>query len=107
MEIRNYKNFKEAIEKITKESTDYIFVRHTLNPKDKIKLHYHNKANEFIIIDKGKFKIRLENEEKIFNLKNQVIAIYLPKKQKHALLALTKISYFVFRDIEDITIYCE
>jgi quercetin dioxygenase-like cupin family protein len=105
MEVKKYKNLKEAIKEITKESRDYVFVRHTLNLGDEIKLHYHNKANEFIIIENGKFKVRLEDEKKIFNLKNQVIAIHFPKEQKHTILALTSISYFVFRDTEDASIF--
>ena len=107
MKIKKYKNIKAAIEKTTKESANYVFVRHILNPKDKIRLHYHEKANEFIIVDEGKFKIRLGDEEKTFDLKNQAITIYLPKRRRHTLIALSRISYFVFRDIEDTTIYCE
>jgi len=107
MEIKKYKNIKEAIEEITKDSTDYIFVRHVLNPEDKIRLHYHKKADEFIVIDNGNFKVRLEDEERIFDLKDQTIVIYLPSQQKHTLSALSKISYFVLRNLKDVTIYCD
>ena len=107
MKIKKHKNIKIAIEDTIKELTHYVFIRHILSPKDKIRLHYHEKADEFIIIDEGKFKIRLGDEEKTFDLKNQAITIYLPKRRRHALIALSRISYFVFRDIEDTTIYCE
>lgn len=107
MEIKKYKNIKEAIERITRESKDYIFVRHVLRSGDKIRLHYHKKADEYIIIDNGKFKVRLEDKEKTFALEDEAIGIYLPKQQKHSLLALTKISYFVFRNLKDTTIYCD
>jgi len=106
MKIRKFKTLKEAIEKSTRESENFIFVRHTLNAKGQISLHYHNKANEFIVIDRGRFKVRLEDEEKIFDLKNQPTVIFFPRKKKHSLLALGTISYFVFRDTKDTTIYC-
>ena len=107
MEITEFPNVKAVIEAITKEDKDYIFVRHKLKRGQTIKLHYHNKANEWIVIDAGKFRVMLDAEEKIFDVKGQAIAIYLPQKQKHALWAISEISYFVLRDKEDTTIYCE
>lgn len=107
MNITEFPNVKVAIEAITKEDKNYIFVRHKLKRGQTIKLHYHNKANEWIVIDVGKFRVMLEAEEKILNVKGQAVAISLPRKQKHALWAISAISYFVFRDKEDTTIYCE
>src|SRR4030042_4540231 len=98
MRIKKYKNLKEALESLIRKDKEYVFVRHRLKSGEKIKSHYHKKANEFIVIDNGKFRVRLAEKEKLFNLKNQVVTIFFPKKQKHSLSALTPTSYFVFRD---------
>lgn len=105
MKIKKYKNLKSAIESVTKKDKECIFVRHSLKRGDKIGLHYHKKANEFIVVDKGKLKVILEGVERTFSIKDQAITIYLPKNKKHALLALSAISYFVLRDEKDDSIF--
>lgn len=105
MKIKKHKNFKEALEDITKKDKEYVFVRHSLRAGREIKKHFHKKANEFLVIDSGKFKVELGKEGKTFNLKKQAISIIFPKNKKHSLSALSPISYFVIRDKKDISIY--
>ncbi len=42
MNISKYSNLEEAIKDITKEDRNYILIRHTLKPKEKVELHYHD-----------------------------------------------------------------
>lgn len=107
MKIKKYKSWKEAIEDITEESESYDFRRHTLKPWGEIKLHYHPKAKEFLVIDNGIFWIEIEREHQVLKSEDQVMVIEIPKEQKHRLLAISSVSYFVLRDQEDETIYCE
>lgn len=107
MKIEEYTNFKEAIESITKEDKDYVFIRHTLNAGEVVKLHYHPKANEFLVVDNGVFTVELGREHISLRPDGRVIAIHFPKGRKHCLRTLAPTSYFVFRDRKDETIYCE
>jgi mannose-6-phosphate isomerase-like protein (cupin superfamily) len=105
MKIKRYKISNNAIRSFTTKDKDYIFVRHVLKSKEKIKPHYHKKANEWIVIDGGKFTVRVGNEERYIEIRNKTLVISLPKNQPHSLLPKTKISYFVFRDRRDKIIY--
>lgn len=105
MKIKKYANFKKALEAIIKKDKDYFLVRHILQKGEKINLHFHKKANEWIIADSGKFAVKIGKEEKIFDIKNQISVIYFPRKKAHDLQALSKISYLVLRDKKDKTIY--
>jgi len=105
MKIKKYKSLKEALKDITEKDKEYVFIRHSLRAGEKIKTHYHNKANEFLIIDQGKFEVELEKEKRTFNLKGQAISIIFPKNKKHSLSTLTSIPYFVIRDKKDNSIY--
>jgi mannose-6-phosphate isomerase-like protein (cupin superfamily) len=105
MKIKRYKTADNAIRSLTIKDRNYNFIRHVLRSKEKIKPHYHKKANEWIVISKGKFIISVGDEEKHIEIQNKTLVIYLPKKQPHSLLPKTKISYFVFRDRRDKIIY--
>ena len=105
MEAKKYNSFEEAIRSFTIKDRDYAFVWHTLKPGEKIKPHYHKKADEWIVINNGIFTVKLGKEDKSFNLKNEVLRLHFPKKQLHSFVAETKVSYFVFRNCEDKTIY--
>ncbi len=107
MKIEEYASFKEAIESLTKEDKNYVFVRHTLDAGEMIRLHYHPKANEFLMADKGVFEVNLDRNSKILIPKGRVIVIRFLKGQKHSLKTLCQISYFILRDREDETIYCD
>ncbi len=107
MEIREFNNFKDAFQSLMPESRECVFVRHSLEPKEEIKLHYHPKANEWLVINRGRFVVTLESEEQEFWLKRRVMAIRFSAKQKHALATKSKISFFVLRDRADKTIYME
>ncbi|NQT22795.1 MAG: hypothetical protein HQ579_05065 [Candidatus Omnitrophica bacterium] len=107
MKVNWYSNLKEAIESTTKEDGGYMFVRHSLEAGEEAKLHYHPEANEFLVVDNGVFGVALARKHQTFRPDGRVIVIHFPKKQKHSLRALAPTSYFVFRDKEDETIYCQ
>ncbi len=106
MKVQTYPNRDEALEAIVKEDKTYVFIRHILKPGETIKPHLHPKASEWVIVSDGKFQVRLEKEKRIFDLQHQAIVIYFPPKQKHALSAISAVSYLVLRDKNDMTIYC-
>ncbi len=105
MKMEKYNTVEGAIRSFTIEDKDYIFVRHILKPEEKIERHYHKEANEWIVISNGKFITKVADEEKRIDIQNEVLAIHFPKGQPHSFLAKTKVSYFVFRDCNDQTIY--
>jgi len=105
MKILYFSNFKKAFESVIKEDKDYIFVRHKLKRGILIKTHYHKIANEWLLIDKGKFEMQLEGKKQIFNLKNQVSVILFPKNRKHGFKAISSVSYFVIRNKKDSNFY--
>jgi len=105
MKIKRYKNITEAIESIIKKDKEYVLIKHSLGVGREIKTHFHRKANEFIVIDSGKFEIRIEKEIRVFNLKKKATTIFFPKNKKHSLLTISSISYFVIRDERDVSVY--
>jgi mannose-6-phosphate isomerase-like protein (cupin superfamily) len=107
MKTIKFSTTDEAIRSFTKEDEDYIFVRHVLAPEEKIEEHYHKKANEWIVIDNGKFMISIGGKKEHFDLQNEIVVICFPKGKTHYFLAKNKVSYFVFRDCEDEIIYTE
>lgn len=107
IEATEYKSFEDAFSSIMAKDFEYIVLRHELSQDKKIKLHYHENANEWVVISNGSFKIILDDEEKEFNLENKVLAIKLPKKSKHTIIPISKLSYFVVRDCKDISIYID
>lgn len=109
MKTKEYPNLKEAIESLTEKDKNYIFIRHTINHGEPIRPHYHPKANEFLIVDNGVFDIWLDRDSKILVPNGKVIVVVFPKGQRHSLKTInsTPVSYFVFRDRKDETIYCE
>ena len=105
MEIAIFENFKKALESLTIGEDEYVLVRHLLSPREKVKPHYHPKATEWLIIDKGIFDVKIGNEQRSGNLTNQTTVFLFPKGKIHAIEAKTKIEYFVLRDKKDKTIY--
>ena len=106
MEIQTYPSRDEARDAITIPDKNYMFVRHVFKPGGAVKLHFHPKANEWLIVSDGEFQVRLEEEKRMFNLQHQAIAIHFPAGQKHSLAAISDVSYSVLRDREDKTVYC-
>jgi len=100
-----YKTREEALEEITKEDKDYIFLKHSFKEGREIKEHYHPKANEWIIFNSGECEIGLNSELGIFAPHSNALAIHFPKGKIHGLICLTDISYWVLRDRKDKTIY--
>jgi quercetin dioxygenase-like cupin family protein len=106
MNIKNYKNLKEALEAVVKDDRDYILIRHTLKKGDEIKRHYHEKANEWLILDSGCVQVRIGGEEKeVRPKKGDTISLRFRSISKHSLLAKSNLSYFVLRDKKDNSIY--
>lgn len=98
MEIKEYADLKEAIGSLMTIDKEYVLVKHTLNAGEEIMPHCHEKANEWVIADNGKFVIRVGDEQQRFNANGRAISICLPKKTRHSLAALSEVSYFVLRD---------
>ena len=105
MKERGFIDFKEAIDSFIVKDHDYTFVQHTLEEGEEIKSHYHQKANEWLIIDNGWFTVKIGDKETSFSLHNNVLLIHFPKGKVHSFSARSKVSYFVFRDNEDKSIY--
>lgn len=106
MKVEKYPNFKQAIRSLTKEDREYVFVRHVLAPGEEVVSHYHPKANECIVVNRGRFILQINGEEQEFDLQRQVLVIFLPACQAHSLMAVSQLSYYVFRDRPDEIIYC-
>lgn len=109
MKTEEYNNLKEAIESLTEKDKNYIFVRHAINHGELVKTHYHPKASEFLIVDNGVFDVQLDKDSKILVPNGKVIVVIFFKGQRHSLKTINSdsVSYFVFRDREDETIYCQ
>jgi hypothetical protein len=106
MNAKIFKNLKTALEETVQKDRDYIFIRHTLKNGEGIRLHYHEKANEWVALDSGCVHIRVGKEEKEFcPEKGEIIVIKLPKLSKHSLIAKSNLTYFVLRDQKDKTTY--
>jgi len=105
MEFRNYDSLKGALSDILRKDADYYIVRHELKKGKGINRHYHPKANEWLIIDSGKFEVRIDDKRESFNVKNKIHVFKFMVSVKHAFYAASDISYFVIRDVEDETIF--
>lgn len=107
MYFKKYPNLEEALNDITREDKNYILIRHTLKRKEKVAFHYHPNADEWIILSNGNCEIICGDTTARFSDSDagkELIAILLPKTQKHSFLAISKICYFVLRDKNDITV---
>ncbi len=107
MEVKHYKNLKEAFETLFKPDKNYIMIKHSLMPGEIVKIHLHKKANEWVVIDNGEFIAFVGNEEQTLDLKNEVVSIMFPQGVKHTIRALVPITYYVIRDCEDESVYVE
>ncbi len=105
METARFENFNKALESLTIEDDEYVLVRHILKPGEKVKPHYHPKATEWLIINKGIFHVKVDSEQKSGNLLNEAVVVLFPKGKIHTIEAVTKIEYFVLRNKKDRTIY--
>ncbi len=105
METARFENFRKALESLTITDDEYVLIQHVLNPGEKVKPHYHPKATEWLIIDKGLFNVRVGDEWRGGNLTNQTTVFLFPKGKIHSIEAGTKIEYFVLRDKKDKTTY--
>ena len=109
MFIEKYPSFKIAVDVVTRLERKYSFERHELEKSDMIKWHFHRKADEIIIIDEGAFLLAVEEDRFPFLLERggEASVIYLSKGRKHALLPISKISYWVYKTQEDKMVLCE
>lgn len=108
MEVKTFKNSEEAIWSFVKNHRGYHLYPHKFETRGEAEFHYHRKAQEWLIVSQGKFILWLGDENRTFDLKKDqgAIVIHLPRGKKHALMALSKIKYFVIRDKKDQNIYC-
>lgn len=104
------KSVGAAIAAMLKENKNFVRLRHALKPGEEVKLHYHPKANEWVVIDDGLFVVRVGGEhyeaEYSYELESRAMAFHFRPGQWHYLRAVTRISYWVFRDRKDKTVYC-
>jgi len=110
MDIRECKCLGEVICSLTILDKDYIFVRHELAPGQKVGLHYHKNADEWVVVKEGKFVVRSGRKEMTFDLQygdNKILVIRFPKRRNHSFRAESIVSYFVFRSCQDEIIYLE
>ena len=109
MEVAVFQNLTEAMKSLMIEDDEYILVMHTLKAGEEIKMHYHPKATEWLIIGAGIFEVTIEKEKKIFDsselLAHNMRVFLFPRGEKHMLVAITPIKYFVLRNKKDKTIY--
>lgn len=105
IEYEIFPSLKKALESLG-EDKKYDYENHKFSRGEEIKRHYHPKANEFVIVDQGKFSLIAGKEKFDFHIKGKAYVIKITKGIKHSLLVKSKISYFVFRDKRDKIIYC-
>lgn len=105
MEYKKYESLKEALDDTLRKDQEYFLVKHYLKKDGLIKRHYHPRANEWLIIDNGKFEIRADEVNHSFSVKNKFHAFKFLVAQKHAFRALSDLDYYVLRDAEDETVY--
>jgi len=105
MKIKKFNTIADALFGSTKKDKTYSFVWHRLKRGERIREHYHNEANEWLVAAGGDLLVTIGRETRQFSSKGAAIVVFLPKKKKHSLVALTAASYFVIRDKEDRVIY--
>jgi mannose-6-phosphate isomerase-like protein (cupin superfamily) len=109
MLITKFPNFKSAEFGSTKPDKKYQYERHQLKAGEIISWHYHKRADEIIIIDWGLFAVLVGEEYEVITLRSgyDVLAIYLPKKKPHSFIALSDVSYAVYKTKPDMVIRCK
>ena len=105
MKTKKFNTIAGALLGVIPKDKTYFFVWHSLKKGERIKEHHHNKANEWLIADNGGISVTIGHETKQFVPKGKAIVVFLPKKKRHALVALATTSYMVVRDRDDRVIY--
>lgn len=104
MDIKDYKSLKEALDNFLAPDKEYVLIKHSLGQGEDVKPHYHEKANEWIVADSGKFVVASGEEKQEIDLMDSeglTKVICLPKGKRHSFVALSDVSYFVVRDQVD------
>lgn len=101
MNIRNFKDLKEALIKTISIDREYAIVLHVLKEGEFIEPHKHS-ISEYIIFDQGGIvEIEIGDETKTIHCPLlKTTTVFIPGGQKHSLKAFTDITYFVLRGIE-------
>lgn len=103
--VRQYRNLEEALGSLIKEDKDFIIIQHALKLGDRIELHWHNLANEWVLISEGKVEIEISGQRLELEGMGGTAAVLFPRGKEHSLVARSDISYFVLRDKKDRTVY--
>lgn len=108
MLIEKYLDMESAEKGELRPEKDYIYVRHNLRAGEKIPWHCHPEANEIILIKEGTFLLAVGKERELIWLAkgNKVRAIRLFKGEKHSLVAISRVSYVVYKTAMDRSIPC-
>ena len=106
MPFNIYSNSVSAMLSFMPIDRNYTIVWHNLNSEEEIRAHYHPKANEWIIVNYGRFEITIN--EKSYDCDvglDEFMVIPLPKKSMHSILAKTNLVYVVIRNRKDRIVY--
>jgi mannose-6-phosphate isomerase-like protein (cupin superfamily) len=101
------KEFSGVLSAIIEPDKEAHVVQHTLEPGERINTHLHPQATEWLVFQKGSFEL-LWGESHLpvtQDGRDTWIAIEIPPKTIHGLIATSKINYFVVRDRADIIEY--
>lgn len=99
MKIKIFSDAGKALMSIAKKDKDHVFIHHSLKKDEVVANDVHTQANEWIVISKGSFKVRVGEKIEVVKLSGfETMVIYVPKGKEHAFKALSKISYLVLRD---------
>ena len=99
MKIEVYDSLEEAFMNTMVEDIDHTLIRHSYAKGVNIISHVHEKADEYVIAQKGHFRITSEEVRKEFNLNGELVTVvYYPAGREHGLKVLgDNLDYFVLR----------
>jgi quercetin dioxygenase-like cupin family protein len=100
-----FRNAMEAIWSFAKNHRSYLIVAHRMKAGDSVGLHYHRRANEWLVADSGRFILTLGDEERTIYLTGQTVTIFIPRMVMHSITILEDMKYLVLRDKTDRTVY--
>ena len=98
-------NVCEVLLALMQMDQEYVIVRHRLDAAESIAEHFHPKANEWVIIERGAIEVTIDGAKRKHHLDGTALAIPFPAGARHALKALSAVEYVVLRDREDEIIY--
>jgi hypothetical protein len=103
MRVNKLPNLVAALASVMMNEEDYIFVRHGLEKGEGVKAHK-EKVDEWVFISEGEFVLIFGNEKAGRHIElvqklagTEVMVLYIPKGEMHALRARSAITYLVLK----------